>query len=148
MPYESQSVSAIDWSAAVPINCGAQGCQYVISDIYSIFPMSPNDKPLVWLHGEVKTPPLSSEARLEAGFLLRRLQRGDHLEMPHSRPMPSIGPRCHELRINDVDGTWRVVYRIDTDAIVIADVFAKKTQKTPDTVIKTCRKRLKEYDDA
>ena len=110
--------------------------------------MSPNDKPLVWLHGEVKTPPLTSEARLEAGLLLRSLQRGDHLEMPHSRPMPSIGPRCHELRINDVGGTWRVVYRIDTDAIVIVDVFAKKTQKTPDTVIKTCQKRLKEYDDA
>jgi hypothetical protein len=43
---------------------------------------------------------------------------------------------------------WRVVYRIDTDAIVIVDVFAKKTQKTPHIVIKTCQKRLKEYDDA
>jgi phage-related protein len=110
--------------------------------------MSREDKPLVWLHGEVKTPPLSPQARLEAGFLLRRLQRGDHVELPHSRPMPSIGPGCHELRINDVNGTWRVIYRIDTDAIVIADVFAKKTQQTPDTVIKTCRKRLKEYDRA
>jgi phage-related protein len=110
--------------------------------------MSREDKPLVWLHGEVKTPPLSPQARLEAGFLLRRLQRGDHVELPHSRPMPSIGPGCHELRINDVNGTWRVIYRLDTDAIVIADVFAKKTQQTPDTVIKTCRKRLKEYDGA
>jgi len=53
--------------------------------------MSPNDKPLVWLHGEVKSPPLSSAARIEAGFLLRRLQRGDHVELPHSRPMPTIG---------------------------------------------------------
>jgi phage-related protein len=88
--------------------------------------MSPNDKPLVWLYGEIKTPPLSAEARIEAGFLLRRLQRGDSLEMPHSRPMPAIGRRCHELRINDIDGTWRVMYRIDSDAIVIADVFMKK----------------------
>ena len=110
--------------------------------------MSPNDKPLVWLHGEVKSPPLSSDARIEAGFLLRRLQRGDHLEMPHSRPMPTIGPRCHELRINDVGQTWRIIYRIDGDAIVIADVFAKKTPQTPNSVIKTCQKRLKEYDNA
>jgi phage-related protein len=110
--------------------------------------MSPNDKPLVWLHGEVKSPPLSSDARIEAGFLLRRLQRGDQVEMPHSRPMPRIGPRCHELRINDVGQTWRIVYRIDEDAIVIAEVFAKKTRQTPGFVIKTCQKRLKEYDDA
>ena len=110
--------------------------------------MSPKDKPLVWLHGEIKTPPLSPEARLEAGFLLRRLQRGDNFGMPHSRPMPTIGRRCCELRINDVGGTWRVIHRIDTDAIVILEVFAKKTQTTPNSVIETCRQRLKEYDDA
>ena len=59
------------------------------------------DKPLVWLHGEVKTPPLSTEARLEMGFLLRSLQKGHTIEMPRSRPMPSIGIRCHELRVDD-----------------------------------------------
>jgi hypothetical protein len=48
--------------------------------------MSPKDKPLVWLHGHIKTPPMSQEARIEAGYLLRRLQRGDKLSMPHSRP--------------------------------------------------------------
>lgn len=62
--------------------------------------------------------------------------------------MPDIGSRCHELRINDADTTWRLVYRIDTDAIVIADVFSKKTEKTPKSVIEACRKRLKEYDNA
>jgi phage-related protein len=106
------------------------------------------DKPLVWLHGEVKTPPLSTEARIETGFLLRRLQRGERLDMPHSRPMPTIAGRCHELRINDANTTWRVIYRIDTDAVVIAEVFAKKTQKTPRQVIEVCKRRLKEYDDA
>jgi hypothetical protein len=44
--------------------------------------MSESDKPLVWLHGEVKTPPFSKEARLEAGFLLRRLQAGEKLSLP------------------------------------------------------------------
>ncbi len=110
--------------------------------------MSPKDKPLVWLHGEVKSPPLSAEARIETGFLLRRLQRGDLLSLPASRPMPAVGPRCHELRINDAAATWRLMYRIDSDAIVILEVFAKKTPTTPKAVIETCRKRLKEYDRA
>jgi phage-related protein len=106
------------------------------------------DKPLAWLHGQVKTPPLSHEARIETGFLLRRLQRGERLRMPQSRPMASIGAGCHELRINDADTTWRLIYRVDPDAIVIAEVFAKKTGKTPKEVIQACKKRLKEYDNA
>jgi len=113
-----------------------------------MFLVNPIDKPLVWLHGEVKTPPFSKEARLESGFLLRRLQEGERLEMPHSRPMPGIGPRCHELRVVDVNATWRIVYRVDPDAVVIADVFKKKSQTTPQSVIEISRKRLREYDDA
>jgi phage-related protein len=104
------------------------------------------DKPLVWLHGEVKSPPLSSAARLETGLLLRKLQRGERLGMPYSRPMPSIGQRCHELRINDESATWRIVYRIDSDAIVIVEVFSKKTAQTPKPVIENCKRRLKDYD--
>lgn len=102
----------------------------------------------MWLHGEVRTPPFSPEARIEAGYLLRRLQSGERVGMPHSRPMPTIGPRCHELRINDAGATWRIVVRLDADAVVIAEVFSKKTQRTPDTVIDTCRRRLREYDSA
>ncbi len=104
------------------------------------------NKPLVWLHGEVRTPPLSSAARLEVGVLLRRLQRGEPVEMPHSRPMPSIGARCHELRIADENVTWRIVYRIDKDAIVIGEVFSKKTQATPKPVIDACKRRFRQYD--
>lgn len=85
--------------------------------------MDTKNKPLVWLHGEVKTPPFTMGARLEAGVLLRRLQSGENIGLPDSRPMPGIGRRCHELRINDETVTWRVVYRIDPDAIVILEVF-------------------------
>jgi phage-related protein len=109
--------------------------------------VSEGDKPLVWLHGEVRTPPLSQQARIETGVLLRRIQQGESLGMPGSRPMPSIGKRCHELRIVDEDSTWRVVYRIDDDAIVIAEVFKKKTQATPKDVIEACHRRLRQYDD-
>jgi phage-related protein len=108
--------------------------------------MSPKHKPLVWLHGEVKTPPFSKEARIEAGYLLRRLQRGESLGMPHSRPMPTIGPRCHELRITDEGKIWRIPYRIDTDAIIILEVFGKTTNKTPKGVIEVCKRRLRGYD--
>ena len=108
--------------------------------------MNANDKPLIWLRGEVKSPPFSRAARLEAGFLLRKLQQGDTLSMPHSRPMPSIGPQCHELRVNDKEKTWRILYRIDPDAIVICEVFEKKTNTTPKSIIDVCQQRLKRYD--
>lgn len=104
------------------------------------------DKELIWFSGEVKTPPFSSKARIEAGYLLRLLQKRKSLSMPQSRPMLGIGSRCHELRINDRDKTWRIVYRIDEDAIIVIDVFTKKTNKTPEVVIKRCQQRLKQYD--
>lgn len=106
------------------------------------------EKPLAWLKGEIKTPPFSAEARVEAGFLLRSLQRGEKLAMPHSRPMPGIAPRCHELRIQDGDQIWRILYRVDWDAIVILEVFRKKTRSTPKQVIEICRRRLREYDQS
>src|SRR4051794_6060037 len=84
----------------------------------------------------------------QAGMLLRRLQRGERLSMPASRPMPIIGRRCHELRIRDADQTWRIIYRVDSDAVIIADVFSKKTATTPTTVIEVARTRLRNYDDA
>ena len=70
------------------------------------------------------------------------------LTMPDSRPMPVVAPQCHELRVRDPGArtTWRIMYRIDNDAVVIADVFSKKTSKTPLEVIARCRKRLERYD--
>jgi phage-related protein len=108
--------------------------------------MTAKDKPLVWLHGEIKTPPFSSQARIEAGYLLRRLQIGEKLSLPHSRPMPSIGARCHELRIDEENKSWRIVYRIDPDAIVILELFDKKTRRTPKEVIENCKRRIRSYD--
>jgi len=59
--------------------------------------------------------------------------------------MPSIGVRCHELRVPDKDQNWRLVYRIEPDAIVILDVFPKKTQATPHSVIEQAKARLAQY---
>ena len=107
--------------------------------------MAASNRPLAWLHGEIKTPPFTPEARIEAGVLLRRLQRGESLGLPHSRPMPVIGRKCHELRIPDETKPWRVVYHLADDAVVILEVFEKRTRKTPPAVIATCQQRLNRY---
>jgi phage-related protein len=107
--------------------------------------LSDVSKPLVWLHTEVKSPPFSARARVEAGFLLRMLQEGERLGMPESRPMPAIGNACHELRIVDGDTTWRIVYGLSADAVVILEVFSKKTRATPKTVLDVAKRRWKQY---
>jgi phage-related protein len=104
------------------------------------------DKVLVILDGEIKTPPVSQEARREIGFLIRKLQLGLRLEMPQSRSMPTIGRRCHELRVNDRSQTWRVIYRIDPDAVLVVGMFSKKASKTPKYVIDQARRLLRQYD--
>ena len=116
-----------------------------MSDLTYVGVMSQDDKPLVWMAGEIKTPPFSAEARIEAGVLLRRLQRGALLGMPHSRPMPDIGRGCHELRVRDDSKNWRIFYYVAADAIVILAVQRKTTRKTPNAVIETCQRRLTLY---
>ncbi len=102
-------------------------------------------KPLVWLHGEVKTPPFSGQARVEAGYLLRMLQEGERLSMPESRPMPAVGRNCHELRVTDGNVNWRIVYGVASDAVVVLEVFEKKTRATPKHVIDAAKRRWKSY---
>ena len=80
-------------------------------------------------------PPFSEAARIEAGYLLRLLQKGQVVAMPHSRPMLAVGARCHELRVRDAEANWRIVYRADSDAIVILAVFSKKARATPKATI-------------
>ena len=105
-------------------------------------------KPLVWLHGAVKTPPFTPEGRLEAGMLLRFLQVGETLGMPQAESLPTVGKRCGALRVRDGANNWRIMYRIDARAILVLDVYSKKTRKIPDEVITRCKQRLIRYDAA
>jgi phage-related protein len=100
------------------------------------------------LAGEIQTPPFTREARIGAGVLLRRLQRGDSIGMPALRPMPAVGWKCAELRVRDETQNWRIMLRVDNDAIVILGVFSKKTRTTPKKVIEECKRRLRRYDEA
>jgi phage-related protein len=104
-------------------------------------------KPLVFLHGEIKTPPFSNEARKEAGSLLRRLPDGEALGMPKAEPLPIVGPRCGALRVRDDQHNWRIMYRLDATEVLVVDVYDKKTGKIPDQVIDRCKKRLRIYDE-
>ena len=112
----------------------------------SIGPGNPGRKPIVFLGGRIKTPPFSQAGRVEAGELLGMLQDGESLTMPHSRRMPSLGPRCHELRVRDEEHNWRIFYRIDPDAILVVSVFPKRTRQTPKSEIDLCQRRLAAYD--
>jgi phage-related protein len=104
-------------------------------------------KPLGWLHGEIKTPPFTEEGRKEAGYLLRLLQQGEKLGMPQAEPLPLVGPRCGALRIRDGGHNWRIMYRVDPDAVLIVEVYPKKTRKIPQEIIERCKKRLRDYDE-
>jgi phage-related protein len=105
------------------------------------------DKELIWLpNTKIKTPPFSAKARKEVGIILRSLQKNVKLTLPVSRTMPIIGPKCHELRIVDVDKSWRIFYRIDIDAIFVLEIVLKKTSKTPKEVISLCKQRYKQCD--
>jgi phage-related protein len=95
------------------------------------------------MEGEIKTPPFSSEARIEAGMLQRRLQKGENISLPHSRPMPDIGSRCHEIRIRDETKNWRIFYYNSADALVILEVHNKTTQTTFHAVIENRKRRPK-----
>jgi phage-related protein len=63
--------------------------------------------------------------------------------MPQAEALPDVGPRCGALRVRDAEHNWRIMYRVDSDAILIVDVYAKKTRRIPDEVIQRCKQRLK-----
>lgn len=106
----------------------------------------PLPKPILWPHGEVKTPPFTPEGRQEAGMLLRLFQEGEQLSFPQAEPLPDVGARCGALRVRDAEHNWRIMYRIDADAILVLEVYPKKTRKIPDEVIERCKRRLRQYD--
>jgi len=71
---------------------------------------------------------------------------GSDWECLRRNPLPDVGPRCGALRVRDAEHNWRIMYRIDADAVLILDVYSKKTRTIPDEVIERCRQRMKHYD--
>lgn len=85
------------------------------------------------------------EVRGDLADALARLDAGQTLRMPLSRPMPSIGPGAHELRLKDRAAAYRVVYAVVRGGIIhVIHGFKKKTPATARSNIEIARKRLKE----
>jgi phage-related protein len=96
-------------------------------------------KALAFIRGE------DPDIRREIGEALRDLQKGLHLGMPLSRPMPDIAAGVHELRVTGKTTAVRVFYFVKVaDAIVVFHAFQKKTRKTPRRELTIGQKRLKE----
>lgn len=115
----------------------------ILNRVFRVDAPKPN-KPLAGFWGELKTPPMGTAARVQTGQLLRRLQRGETLGMPVSRPMPSIGPGVHELRIDDRNRSWRIFYLLGGSAVVVLGIAEKRTQATPKSVIEKMKARLRQ----
>jgi phage-related protein len=59
--------------------------------------------------------------------------------------MPGIGTNCHELRVIDGDVTWRILYSLTSDAVVILEVFEEKSRSTPKHVLQSAGRRWRQY---
>lgn len=105
-------------------------------------------KAIHWLVETPRTPPFSETVRRLAGYLLARLQDGETIGMPHSRPIPAVAPRLHELRLRDPEAqaTWRIIYRADADRVVVVHIYDKDDNRMPTRVQRVCRDRVRDYD--
>jgi phage-related protein len=100
---------------------------------------------IVYFNDRVQKDVLSMPSGILADYL--RLTEamalyGADLRMPHSR---ALGAGLFELRPKGPEGIGRVFYCTQVGrVIVILHSFIKKTQETPDAVMRMARKRLKE----
>jgi phage-related protein len=86
---------------------------------------------------------------MRLGKDLFRLQMGERIAMPASRPMPLVGAGVSELRVKDAHGAFRVFYYLASPkGVLVFHAFDKKTQRTPPLEIELARKRLRELLDA
>ena len=84
------------------------------------------------------------EVRGDLADAVARLERGQMLSLPLSRPMPSIGPGVHELRFRDRSGIYRAIYFLQGGGrIWLLHAFQKKTPKTPPQSIDVAKDRLR-----
>lgn len=85
------------------------------------------------------------EVRIRLGRALFRLQLGEKVGMPHSRPMPVVAPGVSELRVRGEDGIFRTFYYAAGEhGVLVIHAFVKETQRTPAAEVETGKRRLKE----
>jgi phage-related protein len=87
-------------------------------------------KPVVWMgssRDDLRSFP--DEARRDAGYSLRLVQRGEN---PSDwKPMPTVGASVCEIRVHEDSGEFRVMYLATRpEGVYVLHCFQKKTQKT------------------
>ena len=88
---------------------------------------------------------LPADVRADLADALARLDVGLRLSMPLARPMPTIGPGAHELRLKERSGQYRVIYAvIEREVIYVLHAFKKTTEATSKRNIELAQRRLKE----
>jgi phage-related protein len=89
------------------------------------------------------------QVRERLGRNLFRLQMGEPIGMPLSRPMRSLAAGVSELRLAAEQGAYRVLYYAASPrGILVFHAFVKKTRRTPSYEIQLARKHLRELFDA
>lgn len=102
-------------------------------------------KLIEWLgssRADVRTFP--EDARLEAGWQLELIQRGE--DPDDWKPMTTVAPGVREIRIREPSGAFRVIYLATLqDRVLVLHAFQKKTQATPKKDLDLAVQRLKRW---
>ena len=84
------------------------------------------------------------DARSEAGFQLREVQKGN--DPADWKPLKTVGPGVREIRIRDKAGAFRVIYLATVgDTVVVLHAFQKKTEQTAQRDIELATSRLQSW---
>ena len=102
-------------------------------------------KAIEWLGGSrADVPAFPDDARIEAGWQLELVQRGD--DPDDWKPMSTVGPGVREIRIREASGAFRIIYlAILEDRVLVLHAFQKKTQATSKKDLDLAAQRLKRW---
>ncbi|MCV3242015.1 phage-related protein [Mesorhizobium robiniae] len=84
------------------------------------------------------------DARIEAGWQLELVQRGD--DPDDWKPMQIVGAGVREIRVREASGAFRVIYLATLeDRVLVLHAFQKKTQATSKKDLDLAAQRLKRW---
>ncbi|MGX5832069.1 type II toxin-antitoxin system RelE/ParE family toxin [Mesorhizobium sp. 43Arga] len=84
------------------------------------------------------------DARIEAGWQLELVQRGD--DPDDWKPMQIVGAGVREIRVREASGAFRVIYLATMeDRVLVLHAFQKKTQATSKKDLDLAAQRLKRW---
>ncbi|XOV87014.1 MAG: type II toxin-antitoxin system RelE/ParE family toxin [Pseudomonadota bacterium] len=107
-----------------------------------------SEKPIYWIGGskeELRKFP--EDVIRNMGYQLSFLQHG--LKPTDAKKVPGVGSSVFELREQDADGWYRVVYAtVVDDAIGVLYCFQKKQNSITNQQMKTIKGRYQDYTSA